>query len=1018
MATGSKLVIVESPTKAKKIGGYLGSEYTVMASVGHIRDLAQPSQVPAADKTKFGKFGVDVEDGFKPYYIVDGNKKKTVSELKSALKKADTLYLATDEDREGEAIAWHLVQTLKPKVPVKRMVFHEITKEAIKASLDNTRDVDDDMVDAQETRRILDRLYGYELSPVLWRKVGPGLSAGRVQSVATRLIVERERERMAFVRAPYWDVTATLEAPDADGNNVAFDSRMVSLGGCRLAGSKDFGADGKLTAAGAKDRVVQLDEAQASAIAQALEFATFTVTSMETKPYRRRPVPPFTTSTLQQTAGNRLGMSSRQTMRAAQGLYENGYITYMRTDSVTLSQEAIAAAREAVVKHFGENYLSDAPKQYATKTAGAQEAHECIRPAGAKFRDPAEIASKVPADQLKLYTLIWQRTLACQMADATGSTATVRLSAPTESNGEAMFQASGTVIEFPGFMKATGEGRRASAESKKGDAAGSVEQAAQSGKSSKADKKSDDNVSLPPMNPGDALAAVAVGADGHETQPPARYTEASLVKTLEQKEIGRPSTYASIISTIIDRGYVYERGRALIPSWLAFSVVKLLETKFPRYVDYEFTADMESGLDQIASGQETGRNWLTRFYFGSGEGAAQSADEAHAGLQQQVAQLGEIDAREINTIEIGDGLHVRVGRYGPYLEDVNHLDDEGNPKRASLPDTLAPDELTVEVGHDLIENHSGGPRALGVDPVSGGTVEVRNGRFGPYVALVMPSADTGADGDVAGDGKPKKVKSAKKAADRPKMASLFKTMSPESLTLDDALRLLSLPREVGSYEEANAQTGEVQTVVVQANNGRYGPYLTKTGADGKSDTRSLASEDEIFTVDLNKAKELFAQPKYGRGRGRGAAKPPLRELGVDPETQKQVTIKEGFYGAYITDGETNRTLPKQYAPESIEPAEAFRLLAEKRAQGPSKRRGRKGAAGKGGAKKTAAKGAKASADQVRADRRAKVRELADKGWANTRIAKEIGSTPTTVKADVEWLAANEGYTRPAVVPAR
>ena len=792
----------------------------------------------------------------------------------------------------------------------------------------------------------------------------------------------------------------------------------MSLGGRRLAGSKDFGADGKLTAAGAKDQVVQLDEVQASAIAQALEFATFTVASMETKPYRRRPVPPFTTSTLQQTAGNRLGMSSRQTMRAAQGLYENGYITYMRTDSVTLSQEAIAAAREAVVKHFGENYLSDAPKQYATKTAGAQEAHECIRPAGAKFRDPAEIASKVPADQLKLYTLIWQRTLACQMADATGSTATVRLSAPTESNGEAIFQASGTVIEFPGFMKATGEGRRASAESKKGNAAGSVEQAAQSGKSIKADKKSDDNVSLPPMNPGDALAAVAVGADGHETQPPARYTEASLVKTLEQKEIGRPSTYASIISTIIDRGYVYERGRALIPSWLAFSVVKLLETKFPRYVDYEFTADMESGLDQIASGQETGRNWLTRFYFGSGEGAAQSADEAHAGLQQQVAQLGEIDAREINTIEIGDGLHVRVGRYGPYLEDANHLDDEGNPKRASLPDTLAPDELTVEVGHDLIENHSGGPRALGVDPVSGGTVEVRNGRFGPYVALVMPSADAGADGDVAGDGKSKKGKSAKKAAGRPKMASLFKTMSPESLTLDDALRLLSLPREVGSYEEADAQTGEVQTVVVQANNGRYGPYLTKTGADGKSDTRSLASEDEIFTVDLDKAKELFAQPKYGRGRGRGAAKPSLRELGVDPETQKQVTIKEGFYGAYITDGETNRTLPKQYAPESIEPAEAFRLLAEKRAQGPSKRRGRKGAAGKSGAKKTAAKGAKASADQARADRRAKVRELADKGWANTRIAKEIGSTPTTVKADVEWLAANEGYIRPAVVPAR
>lgn len=1021
MAT--KLVIVESPTKAHKIGDYLGKGYTVMASVGHIRDLAQPSQVPAADKAKFGKFGVDVNDGFKPYYIVDGDKKRTVSELKSALKNADELYLATDEDREGEAIAWHLVQTLKPEVPVKRMVFHEITKNAINASLNNTRDVDGNMVDAQETRRILDRLYGYELSPVLWRKVGPGLSAGRVQSVATRLIVERERERMAFKRAPYWDIVATLSAPDALGERAEFSARMIALGGKRLAGSKDFGADGQLTPDGFAANVRQLDEAGATAVASALKTADFTVMSMETKPYRRRPQPPFTTSTLQQTAGNRLGMGARAVMRAAQSLYENGYITYMRTDSVTLSQEGITAARNAVSYHFGDKFLSAEPKQYATKTAGAQEAHECIRPAGSRFHDPDELASKLPGDQLRLYTLIWQRTLACQMADATGSTATVRLSAPTESNGEAMFQASGTVIEFPGFMKATGEGRRASAESKKGDAAGSVEQAAQSGKSSKADKKSDDNVSLPPMNPGDALAAVAVGADGHETQPPARYTEASLVKTLEQKEIGRPSTYASIISTIIDRGYVYERGRALIPSWLAFSVVKLLETKFPRYVDYEFTADMESGLDQIASGQETGRNWLTRFYFGSGEGAAQSADEAHAGLQQQVAQLGEIDAREINTIEIGDGLHVRVGRYGPYLEDMNHLDDEGNPKRASLPDTLAPDELTVEVGHDLIENHSGGPRALGVDPVSGGTVEVRNGRFGPYVALVMPSADAG---DAAGGAseKPKRGKGAKKAAaDRPKMASLFKTMSPESLTLDDALRLLSLPREVGSYEEVDAQTGEVQTVTVQANNGRYGPYLTKTGADGKSDTRSLASEDEIFTVDLDKAKELFAQPKYGRGRGRGAAKPPLRELGVDPETQKQVTIKEGFYGAYITDGETNRTLPKQYAPESIEPAEAFRLLAEKRAQGPSKRRGRKTAAGKGGAKKAgAAKASKtskaASVDKARADRRAKVRELADKGWANTRIAKEIGSTPTTVKADVEWLAANEGYTRPAVVPAR
>ncbi|WP_337646866.1 type I DNA topoisomerase [Bifidobacterium pullorum] len=965
MGNGTKLVIVESPTKARKIGGYLGNDYTVMASVGHIRDLAQPSQVPASAKAKFGKFGVDVEDGFKPYYIVGSEKKRTVAELKAALKDADELYLATDEDREGEAIAWHLVETLKPKVPVKRMVFHEITPEAIKASLSKTRDVDAHMVDAQETRRVLDRLYGYELSPVLWRKVGPGLSAGRVQSVATRLIVERERERMAFVRAPYWDVSATLAAPDAEGQEVRFASRMVSLDGRRLAGSKDFDTTGQLTPDGFAGNVRQLDEAQATAVATALEQAAFTVMSMETKPYRRRPQPPFTTSTLQQAAGNRLGMSSRQTMRAAQGLYENGYITYMRTDSVTLSQEAIEAARNAVEFHFGKAFLSDGPKQYTTRTAGAQEAHECIRPAGARFRDPQELAAKVPADQLKLYTLIWQRTLASQMADATGSTATVRLSAPAGTYGEAVFQASGTVIEFPGFMKATGEGRRASAEAKTEQAAqpaGGAEPSASAAAASQAtgrtakQAESDENASLPPMRTGDVLHAVAVQADGHETQPPARYTEASLVRTLEAKEIGRPSTYASIISTIIDRGYVYERGRALIPSWLAFAVTKLLETKFPKYVDYQFTADMENGLDQIAHGQESGRDWLTRFYFGSGDGAAANADEAHAGLQQQVAQLGEIDARAINTIEIGDGLHVRVGRYGPYLEDMNHLDDQGNPKRASLPDTLAPDELTVEVGHELIEKNAGGPRALGVDPATGGTVEVRNGRFGPYVALVPPEPAAPA-AEESSDAKPAKrgTRSKAAAAPKPKMASLFKTMTPETLTLEDALKLLSLPREVGTVEETNAETGEVSQAVIAANNGRYGPYLTKTGADGKSETRSLGSEDEIFTVDLEKAKELFAQPKYGRGRGRGAAKPPLRELGPDPETGKAVTIKDGFYGAYITDGETNRTLPKQYTPESIDPAEAFRLLAEKRAAGPTKRRTRRTASSKSSSKSATAK---------------------------------------------------------------
>ena len=979
MAAGTKLVIVESPTKAKKIAGYLGDGYTVLASVGHIRDLAQPSQVPAAKKEKYGKFGVDVNDGFEPYYIVGPDKKKTVSQLKEALKNADELYLATDEDREGEAIAWHLVQTLKPKVPVKRMVFHEITPEAIKASLTKTRDVDDHMVDAQETRRVLDRLYGYELSPVLWRKVGPGLSAGRVQSVATRLIVERERERMAFVKAPYWDVVASLSAPGAEGEPVRFDARMIQLDGKRLATSKDFGADGKLTPAGFTDNVCQLDAESAAAVAQTLREAAFTVQSMETRPYRRRPLPPFTTSTLQQTAGNRLGMSSRQTMRAAQGLYENGFITYMRTDSVTLSQEAIAAARNAVEFHFGTKFLSDAPKQYATKTAGAQEAHECIRPAGSRFRAPDELAGTLPPDQLKLYTLIWQRTLASQMADATGSTAVARFTAQAPEHGKAVFQTSGTVIEFPGFLRVLGSARA----------------------------KGSDEVSLPPMSEGQVLTATGVQADGHETQPPARYTEASLVKTLEAKEIGRPSTYASIISTIMDRGYVYERGRALIPSWLAFAVTKLLETRFPKYVDYQFTADMENGLDQIAHGKETGREWLTAFYFGTGHDAAHTAQDVHEGLQQQVAQLGEIDARAINTIEIGDGLAVRVGRYGPYLEDCAHLDAEGNPKRATIPDTLAPDELTVAEARKLIDSNAGGPRVLGTDPATGGTVEVRNGRYGPYVALVLPGQEQAAHEHDA-------KKSKKAEGERPKMASLFKSMSPETVTLADALRLLSLPREVYAADEPNAKTGEIEHVTVSANNGRYGPYLTRAVEGGASETRSLENEDAIFTVTEQQARDLFAQPKYGRGRGR-AAKPPLRELGNDPATNKPVTIKEGFYGAYITDGETNRSLPKQYDPKTISAEDAFRLLAEKRAAGPAKRRGRKTAA------KTKAKsgGKSASpAQKAREERRRKVRELADKGWANSRIAKELGTTAITVKNDVEYMAEHDGYSRPPVVPNR
>ena len=935
MTEQNKLVIVESPTKARKIGGYLGSGYTVMASVGHIRDLAQPSQVPAAKKADFGKFGVDVNNGFEPYYVVGADKKKTVSDLKAALAKSGELFLATDEDREGEAIAWHLVQALKPKVPVKRMVFHEITKDAIQASLANTRDVDDHMVDAQETRRVLDRLYGYELSPVLWRKVGPGLSAGRVQSVATRLIVERERERMAFRKASYWDVCADLSA-----NGVDFQARMTALNGARLAGSKDFNSLGELQKAKGESALAHyLSEADACAIAQILGAADFVVNSMDTKPYRRRPLPPFTTSTLQQTAGNRLSMSSRQTMRAAQSLYENGYITYMRTDSVTLSKEAIFAARDCVKSNFGDEYLADSPKQYATTSAGAQEAHECIRPAGSTFRNPADLAGALPADQLKLYTLIWQRTLASQMADATGFTATVKLDALAGSFGTANFQASGTVIEFAGFMKVFG-----------------------------GFSEDEQSKALPPMANGDVLKALRVSADGHETQPPARYTEASLVKTLEAKEIGRPSTYASIISTIIDRGYVYERGRALIPSWLAFAVIKLLESNFPTYVDYAFTADMENGLDRIAHGEEAGKDWLYKFYFGDDE-AAVAGDSAVAGdfamregLQKQVDQLGEIDAREINTIDIGGGLHVRVGRYGPYLEDTKNLDEEGNARRASIPSTLAPDELSEQVARDLIENNSEGPRVLGTDPQTGGSVEVRNGRFGAYVALVE-AADEGesqAADDSAKTGAKSSAKSKKTAKAKPKMASLFKTMDPATITLQDALKLLNLPRLVGVVEEVDEQ-GEVKRARIEANNGRYGPYLTKTyeradsgetAADSKPDNRSLASEDAIFSVTLDEAKELFAQPKYGK-RTRGAAKPPLRELGEDPESGKPVVIKDGFYGAYITDGVTNRTLPKQYTPESIEPQVAFELLAQKRAAGPVKRK--RAAAKKTATKKTAAK---------------------------------------------------------------
>ncbi|MBQ5557104.1 MAG: type I DNA topoisomerase [Aeriscardovia sp.] len=918
MATGTKLVIVESPTKAAKIQEYLGPEYTVAASVGHIRDLAQPSQVPTPKKAKFGKFGVNVDDGFDPYYIINANKRDTVSKLKKALANASELYLATDEDREGEAIAWHLIETLKPKVPVKRMVFHEITKQAILASLEQTRQVDQHMVSAQETRRILDRLYGYELSPVLWRKVAPKLSAGRVQSVATRLIVERECERMAFVPAQYRDLVAMFMPSESDVNSSsdsAFEARLISLAGRRLTVSKDFDARGNLTAKATADEPIRLSEQDARRLADELLAANFEVRSLERKLYRRHPSPPFTTSTLQQAAGNRLGMTSRATMRAAQGLYENGYITYMRTDSVTLSSEAIQAARQSVEERFGAGYLSEKPRQFATTSAGAQEAHEAIRPAGSTFRSPDEIASRVPPEQLRLYTLIWQRTLATQMADTVGFTATARIAATAPSFGEALFQASGTVVSFSGFSRVYAPGNGTSS----GKSAGKSEE-----------------TRLPDLSEGQHLTLQSVDVQTHQTQPQPRYTEASLVKTLEAKEIGRPSTYASIISTIIDRGYVYERGRALIPSWLAFCVVKLLETKFPKLIDYEFTAHMENGLDRIAQGEESELDWLTKFYFGHAAGSVQDEQEAADGLQAQVSQLGDIDVRAINTIDIGDGVHVRVGRYGPYVEDTKDLSADGTPRRASVPDGIAPDELTAGKARELIASNSSGTRVLGNDE-DGTVVEVRSGRFGPYVTAVMPGSMEQVH---KGESTPvlKKGKASTKMP-KPRVASLFKTMDPATITLDQALALLNLPRVVGQCTEKN-EHGEDQVCIITANNGRYGPYLTKTieGSDAKPETRPLDSQDDIFTVTLQEATEKFAQPKYSRSR---APKPPLRELGADPATGRPVVIKDGFYGTYITDGITNRTIPKSYTVESLDPQTAFDLLAQKRAQGTTKRRSRR-----------------------------------------------------------------------------
>lgn len=895
MSAGRKLVIVESPAKARTIAGYLGDDYDVEASVGHIRDLPQPSELPAEmKKGPFGKFAVDVDNGFEPFYVVDADKKKKVAELKRKLKDSDELYLATDEDREGEAIAWHLLQELKPKVPVKRMVFHEITREAITRALENTRELDERLVDAQETRRILDRLYGYEVSPVLWRKVRQGLSAGRVQSVATRLVVERERERMAFTAADYWDLTGTFSVETAV--EPSFEARLTRIGDQRVATGRDFGDDGMLKAsAGA---VVHLDETAATGWVSALDSADFAVSALESKPSTRRPAAPFTTSTLQQEASRKLRMASRQTMRTAQSLYENGYITYMRTDSPVLSTQAIDAARRQAAELYGADHVADKPRVYAAKSKGAQEAHEAIRPAGDNFRTPAQVARELSGDQFRLYELIWKRTVASQMADAKVQTTTVRLSAtvPAPGTGEAtaaQFSASGTVITFRGFLAAYEEGRDVERYEGK-ESAGKEE------------------TRLPRMSEGDPLTAADLTADGHRTSPPPRYTEASLVKALEERGIGRPSTYAATISVIQDRGYVTNRGQALVPTWLAFAVTRLLEENFDRLVDYDFTAGMEQDLDAIAAGTEDRVDWLTRFYFGST--AADGPDGE--GLRELVANLGEIDAREVNSIDLGDGLTLRVGRYGPYIEDSQgEPGPDGNPRRASVPDDMAPDELTAAKARELLEAEPEGDLVLGTDPSTGTTIVAKNGRYGPYVTELLPEPEL--DPGLSAAAK----KKALAAQPKPRTGSLLKSMSLNTVTLEDALKLLSLPRVVGTDPETGTE--------ITAQNGRYGPYL-KRGTD----SRTLPSEEAIFTTTLEEALAIYAQPKRGRG---ATAAPPLRELGDDPTSEKPIVVKEGRFGAYVTDGTTNRTLPRDVTPETITREQAIELLADKRAQAPKKK---------------------------------------------------------------------------------
>lgn len=943
VANGKKLVIVESPTKMKSIQGYLGDDYEVLSSVGHIRDLASKKEIPADKKAAYGKYSIDVENDFDPFYVVNDRKTKTVAELKRALKTADEVLLATDGDREGEAIAWHLLEVLKPKVPVRRMIFHEITKDAIKEAAEHTRELDVSLVDAQETRRVLDRLYGWDVSPVLWRKVGSGregtaLSAGRVQSAATRMVVERERERMAFVSASYWDVEAL-----ASQSGSSFTTRLNRLDGAPIARGGDYDDNGQL-----KKAVVVLDEAQARALADAITAAgTATVAKVEAKPGTRSPRAPFTTSTLQQEAGRKLSMSAKHAMGVAQRLYEKGFITYMRTDSVALSGQAISAARAQAVALYGDKAVPANPRVYKSKSKNAQEAHEAIRPSGETFRTPASLASSLDRDEQKLYDLIWKRTVASQMADAKYETTTVTLTVKAGAQ-VAEFTASGTVYTFKGFLEAYEEG----ADEKRND--------------------DDADQSLPAVAVGDTLSVSDVEPKGHSTSPKPRYTEASLVKALEEKGIGRPSTFASIIGVILDRGYVSKRGQALVPSWLAFSVVRLLEEHFADLVDYDFTAALEDDLDAIARGEQRRTEWLKSFYFGS---------EKQVGLRHIVDNLGEIDARELNSTRITDTATLRFGKYGPYLEVTDPTAaPDAKPRIVNIPEDLAPDELTPAKAQELIDAPVAGDRVLGENPENGKLVVVKDGRFGPYVQEVdaeEPEEVDQATGEVVEA--PKKRGAKKEAAPKPRTASLFRSMSVDTVDLDTALQLLSLPRVVGT----DPASGEEIT----AQNGRFGPYLKKG-----TDSRSLDDEKQIFDITLDQALAKYAEPKYGARRASSA----LKEFDADPVSGKPLKLKDGRFGPYVTDGETNATVPRGEDAMAITFERAVELIADKRAKGPAPK---KTAARKAPAKTTAAKttAAKTTAAKTTAKTTAAKTAATKTAAAKTTTAKTAAPRATTTR---------------------